>query len=136
MKRNTPPKVKGKIGIELSALLTEISQEELETGILQAPTLQDAKVWTPTEIQNTIQTEIGIQNLGKLLAMARAEQGKTLAEVSQSTGVSRGRVHQREQASANLEIRSFVDQARALGFDVIVTLKPRHQGRELQAEIR
>jgi DNA-binding phage protein len=128
--------VKGKIGSELQALLSEISQEEIETGLLQAPELLTAKTWTPTEIQNTVQTELGIQNLGKLLALAQAEQGKSLAEVSKSTGVSRGRVHQREQESANLEMRSFVEQARALGFDVIVTLKPKHQGRELRAEIR
>lgn len=128
--------VRGEMGPELRALLGEISQEEIETGLLQIPEIQEAKAWTPTEIQNTVQTELGIQNLGKLLALARVEQGKTLAEVSKSTGVSRGRVHQREQASANLEMRSFVEQARALGFDVIVTLKPRHQGRELRAEIR
>ena len=130
------PQVKGEIGPELRALLSEISQEEIETGLLQGLEVQTAKTWTPTEIQNTVQTELGIQNLGKLLALARAEQGKSLAEVSKTIGVSRGRVHQREQEGANLEIRSFVEQARALGFDVIVTLKPRHQGQELRAEIR
>jgi transcriptional regulator with XRE-family HTH domain len=88
-----------------------------------------------TEIAQTISAESQTQSLGKLLAQARAERNQSLAEVSAKIGLSRGRVHQREQASANLEMRSFVEQAQALGFDVIVTLKPKGEGRVLQAEL-
>jgi hypothetical protein len=119
----------------LKALLEEISPEELETGILKTNRKTKAKVWTAADIQNTVQTELTVRSVGKLLSLARAERGQTLTEVSQNLSLSRGRVHQREQEDANLEVRSLVEQAGALGFDVIVTLKPRKVGRNIRAEL-
>jgi DNA-directed RNA polymerase sigma subunit (sigma70/sigma32) len=136
MKKTKNLELQGEIGPELKALLEEISPEELETGILKTNRKTKAKNWTAAEIQNTVQTELTVRSVGKLLSLARAERGQTLAEVSQNLSVSRGRVHQREQEDANLEVRSLVEQAGALGFDVVVTLKPRKAGRNIRAELR
>ncbi len=136
MKKAKNLELQGEIGPELKALLEEISAEELETGILKTNRKTKTKNWTAAEIQNAVKTELTVRSVGKLLSVARAERGQTLAEVSQNLSVSRGRVHQREQEDANLEVRSLVEQAGALGFDVIVTLKPRKAGRNIRAELR
>jgi hypothetical protein len=123
-------------GSELKALLSEMTPEELETGILRTNHKIKGKTWTPNEIQNAVQTELTVRSVGKLLALAREMQKQSLAEVSKSLNVTRARVHQREQETANLEVRSLVEQAGALGFDVIVTFKPRKAGRSLSAVLR
>ena len=136
MKQTKKLELVGEIGPELKALLEEITPEELETGILKTNRKTKAKNWTASDIQSTVQTELTVRSVGKLLSLARAERGQTLAEVSQNLSVSRGRVHQREHDDANLEVRSLVEQAGALGFDVIVTLKPRKAGKSIRAELR
>ena len=64
---------------------------------------------------------------------AREARGKSLSKLSTELGISKGRVHQREQASANLEIKTILEQAEALEYEVELVLRPKQGGQEIRA---
>ena len=95
-----------------------------DMDVIAGPALDDGdRTYTPNEI------EIIVLNgaVGSLLAHARAEAHRSMAEVGELAGVTRARVGQIEQ-SANIEVTTLVRLAAACGYEVNISLKPLHPG--------
>lgn len=77
----------------------------------------EPSIFTPEQISQTVETELVVQRVGELLAAARAQSGKSLSELGEALGVTRGRVGQLEHAE-NLNVDTLVRFAAALGYSV------------------
>lgn len=124
---------------KLETLLGQFTPEEVETGVIK-PGRHPKRLVTPSSpkaIRTTLERELIARSVGDALALARREREMSLAEVGERLDVSRGRVAQLEKPEANLEVATLVRVADALDYDVVVTLRPRGQKRELiVAELR
>jgi DNA-binding XRE family transcriptional regulator len=70
-----------------------------------------------------------------LLASARAQANLTLAEVAERLGVTRAAVHHREREGANIEVATLLEQARAMGYEVSITLRHLESGQILTTQV-
>lgn len=120
---------------ELMALLEESSDEavgeatnHLAGGI--------AEPWTVNQIKEVVAGAVLEHTVGELLRRARHNSRLTLADVGARLGVSKGRVSQLEKANVNLELKTLARTAAALGYDLVVGLKPRSDGEPLFAELK
>ncbi len=103
--------------------------QEIQTGILENKQSKTVLTTTPSELERTFKAELLARNAGTLLRQAR---GKSLSKLGLELGISKGRVHQREQASANLEIKTILEQAEALEYEVELVLRPKQGGQEIR----
>jgi ribosome-binding protein aMBF1 (putative translation factor) len=117
----------------IKAMLETFTPEEIRTGILENQKNKAVETTTPTELERTFKAELLARNAGTLLRQARETRGKSLSKLGSELGISKGRVHQREQASANLEIKTILEQAEALEYEVELVLRPKHGGQEIRA---
>jgi DNA-binding XRE family transcriptional regulator len=100
-------------------LLETAGEDDFVDGPPPGP---NARHYTPAEIEGIIAGA----SAGKLLAQARRESGRSLAEVGEAAGVSRARVQQIER-SENIEVATLVRIAAACGYEVDITLRPRDE---------
>ncbi len=92
---------------------------------------------TLNDLETLVQGAVIAHSVGDLLAKARRSKGLTLSHVGKRLGLSKGRIGQLEQPEANLEIQTLVRQADVLGFNVVVTLKPKGKGKDVfSSELR
>lgn len=92
--------------------------------VIAGPALDgEDRTYTPSEIETIVLNGA----VGSLLAHAREEADRSLAEVGDIAGVTRARVSQIEQ-SANIEVTTLVRFAAACGYEVDIRLKPLHPG--------
>ncbi|MEY4530485.1 MAG: hypothetical protein RLZZ156_1206 [Deinococcota bacterium] len=117
----------------IKAMLETFTAEEIRTGILENKQNKTVLTTTPTELERTFKAELLARNAGTLLRQAREARGKSLSKLGLELGISKGRVHQREQASANLEIKTILEQADALEYEVELVLRPKQGGQEIRA---
>ncbi len=96
-------------------LLTEAGDSDIVGG----PSLEGARVYSPEEISQAVVDG----SVGNLLAEARNEAGRSLADIGHRGGVSRARIQQIER-SENIEVATLVRFASACGYDVAITLRP------------
>ena len=107
----------------LHALVSELTPEEIETGILEGSKPVVPSV-TAEEIRARVAEAAVERALGDALERARASRGLSLAQVASRLGVSAPRVFQIEHAESNLELSTLLRYAGALGYDVTLTLTP------------
>lgn len=106
---------------EFMQLLAEVGDDDVVTG----PALGErAWTYTPDEIEETVING----TVGALLAEARSESDRSLAEVGAKVGVTRARIQQIER-SDNIEIATLVRFAAACGYVVGISLRPVGEGR-------
>lgn len=108
---------------ELQALLAQIPQEEIDSGVLQraAGTQQGyGRSWTPADIDQAVRLE----SVPQMIKRLRTQQDLSLADVADKLGVSRGRAGQLEMDGANLQLATLAKLAHALGYQVQVNLVP------------
>ena len=117
----------------IKAMLETFTTEEIRTGLLEAKQNRVIQTTTPEELERTFKAELLARSAGALLRQARENRGKSLSKLGQELGISKGRVHQREQKDANLEIKTILEQAEALEYEVELVLKPKHGGQEIRA---
>ncbi len=117
----------------IKAMLETFTAEEIRTGILENKQNKTVETITPTELERTFKAELLARDAGTLLRQARETRGKSLSKLGLELGISKGRVHQREQASANLEIKTILEQADALEYEVELVLRPKQGGQEIRA---
>lgn len=111
---------------KLNALLAKFSAEEIATGEIRGtPPNGLLEVSTPQEIQARVEQAMIAKNIGAMLKEARVKRGLTLENVAQVLNVSKARVSQLEQASANLELKTLTRYAAALDLEVHLELRPR-----------
>lgn len=117
----------------IKAMLETFTSEEITTGILEPKQNQSPQTSTPAELERTFKAAVLARNAGTLLRAARETRGKSLSQLGLELGISKGRVHQREQAKANLEIKTILEQAEALEYEVELVFKPKQGGQEIRA---
>ncbi len=107
-------------------LLTEAGDSDIVGGpsvdrrwTVGGPSLEGARVYSPEEISQAVVDG----STGNLLAEARHEAGRSLADIGHRGGVSRARIQQIEK-SENIEVATLVRFASACGYDVAITLRP------------
>ncbi len=119
----------------IKAMLATFTDEEIKTGLLKSQNKPQIQTITPDELERTVKAEILARSAGALLRKARETRGKSLSQLGNELGISKGRVHQREQISANLEMKTILEQAEALEYEVELVLKPKHGGQEIRASL-
>ena len=119
----------------IKAMLATFSAEEIETGLLTNQHNAQLQTVNSDELERTVKAELLARSAGALLRQARETRGKSLSQLGTDLGISKGRVHQREQTSANLEMKTILEQAEALEYEVELVLKPKHGGQEIRASL-
>jgi len=87
--------------------------------VVEGPSIEGARVHTPEEISQAVVDG----SVGSLLAEARNQAGRSLADIGHKGGVSRARIQQIEK-SENIEVATLVRFASACGYEVAITLRP------------
>ena len=102
-------------------LLAEAGDEDVVTG----PALGTAaREYTPDALEGAVIEGAVIEGaVGILLAHARRESGRSLADIGAEAGVTRARIQQIER-SENIEIATLVRIAAACGYQVSISLRP------------
>lgn len=97
-------------------LLAEAGEEDVVSG----PALgAAAREYTPDALEGAVvEGAVGI-----LLAHARRESGRSLADIGAEAGVTRARIQQIER-SENIEVATLVRIASACGYRVSISLRP------------
>ncbi len=90
-----------------------------DSDVIDGPSLEGTQVFSPEEISRAVVNG----SVGNLLAEARREAGRSLADIGSKGGVSRARIQQIEN-SENIEVATLVRVASACGYDVAITLRP------------
>jgi hypothetical protein len=111
----------------LEALLSELSAEELQTGIIQSnPNLPVGllEVAQPNA-RHQLENAILESDLRHALTRARKNSGATIRDVAKTQKISVARAHEIEHANLRLELQTLVRHANALGYEVSLTLTPR-----------
>jgi DNA-directed RNA polymerase specialized sigma subunit len=110
---------------KLNALLNDLTEEEIETGILKSSNVPiDERMFPEVsfeEFKAMLEEAIVVKNVTKALEQARKEKNLTLEEVGRRVGVSRARIKQLE-TSENIEISTLVRVASAMGYKVQIVL--------------
>ncbi len=119
----------------IKAMLATFSQEEIKTGLLTNQHSPQLQTVNSDELERTVKAELLARSAGALLRQARETRGKSLSQLGTDLGISKGRVHQREQNNANLEMKTIFEQAEALEYEVELVLKPKHGGQEIRASL-
>ncbi len=110
----------------LEALLSELSAQELKTGIIQSNSnppvglLETAQPNARHQLENAILES----DLRHALTRARKNSGATIRDVAKTQGISVARAHEIEHANLKLELQTLVRHANALGYEVSLTLTP------------
>jgi ribosome-binding protein aMBF1 (putative translation factor) len=120
---------------ELLAMLAEFSDPEIAQGGLAKPVSQQATPssgWTPQQIRETVDTEVALEQAGKLIEQARAKRGMSTRELARKVGVSQPRVMQVQGAGDSLNLATLVKFASALGYHVRLELVPDEGGEPLR----
>jgi DNA-binding transcriptional regulator YiaG len=108
-------------------------------GMGEAPIRLDASLEIPEEDPTQLEGRVNHAYLeatvGELLEAARRERGLGKREFARVLGTTHGRVGQLEQAD-NLELKSVLETAAALEYDLELSLIPRAGGRTLGAVVR
>jgi ribosome-binding protein aMBF1 (putative translation factor) len=120
-------KAKTKRTPNLEALLSELSAEELATGIIQSNPNPPAGLLTAANNNPRHQLEDAIleSDLRHALTRARKNSGATIRDVAKTQGISVARAHEIEHANLKLELQTLVRHANALGYEVSLSLTPR-----------
>jgi DNA-binding XRE family transcriptional regulator len=119
----------------IKAMPATFSAEEIETGLLISQQNAQRQTINSDELERTVKAELLARSAGALLRQARETRGKSLSQLGNELGISKGRVHQREQNNANLEMKTILEQAEALEYEVELVLKPKHGGQEIRASL-
>ncbi len=105
----------------------------------EGPVIPDKPVSIPEEdpadLERRINQAYFEATIGELLEAARLERGLGKRELARVMGTTHGRIGQLEQAR-NLELKSVMETAAALGYDLELSLIPRAGGRTLGAVVR
>ncbi len=105
----------------------------------EGPVLLDESVEIPEEDPNDLERRVNQAyfeaTIGELLKTARRERGLGKRELARVMGTTHGRIGQLEHAK-NLELKSVMETAAALGYDLELSLIPRAGGRTLGAVVR
>lgn len=132
----------GELSIEALAILAELSEDEIATGMIENLDLAQlpdglSEKWTVARVKEILADAALERSVSDLLSRARRESSLTLAQVGERLGVSRARVSQLEHPDANLELKTLMRFADALEYDVVLAFKPRTgDGEPLAAELR
>lgn len=132
----------GELSAEALAILAELSENEIASGTIETTDLTQlperlTEEWTIAQVKDTLADAALERSVSDLLSRARHESSLTLAEVGERLGVSRARASQLEHPDANLELKTLMRLADALGYDVVLALKPRTgTGAPLAAKLR
>jgi DNA-directed RNA polymerase specialized sigma subunit len=132
----------GELSAEALAILAELSENEIDTGMIETLDLAQlpeglTEEWTVGQLKEVLADAALERSVSDLLSRARLESSLTLAEVGERLGVSRARVSQLEHPDANLELKTLMRLADALDYDVVLALKPRTgTGQPIAAELR
>ncbi|WP_034336681.1 helix-turn-helix domain-containing protein [Deinococcus misasensis] len=118
--------------------LDENPSDELLTLFAQPqpsdfPKMSQVRSWTPSELKETVQTEITLREAGKLIVKARELRGMSTRELAGKVGVSQPRVVQIQSSGETLGIQTLVKFATALGFRVVIELVPEEGGEPIRA---
>jgi HTH-type transcriptional regulator / antitoxin HipB len=110
---------------KLNALLNDLTEEEIETGILKSSNVPiDERMFPEVsfeEFKAMLEEAIVVKHVTEALEQARKEKNLTLEEVGRRVGVSRARIKQLE-TSENIEISTLVRVASAMGYKVQIAL--------------
>jgi ribosome-binding protein aMBF1 (putative translation factor) len=119
-------KKKTKLTPNLKVLLTELSAEELKTGIIQSNPNPPVGLLEVANQNPRHQLEDAIleTDLRHALTRARKNSGASIREVAANEGISVARAHEIEHANLKLELQTLVRHANALGYEVSLTLTP------------
>lgn len=110
----------------LEALLSELSAEELKTGIIENnpnPPVGLLEVAQPIA-RHQLEDAILESDLRHALTRARKNSGATIRDVAKTQNISVARAHEIEHANLKLELQTLVRHANALGYEVSLTLTP------------
>ena len=105
----------------------------------EGPVIPDESVFIPGEdpadLERRVNQAYFEATVGELLESARLDRGLGKRELARVMGTTHGRIGQLEKA-ANLELKSVMETAAALGYDLELSLIPRAGGRTLGAVVR
>jgi DNA-binding XRE family transcriptional regulator len=87
------------------------------------------------QLRSDLETAVLVSRVGDLLRQARLERGLTGEQAGALVGVKRARVSQMETDGDVLQLQTLVQYAQSLGFDVQLSLIPRHGGSVLSREL-
>ena len=85
----------------------------------------------PNQLGQVFQEALAVKTVGEMISAARAQRKMSARQVAEQISVSHPRVLAVEKSDVDLEIRTLVNYAEALGYDVQLSLKPREGGQEL-----
>lgn len=105
----------------------------------EGPVVPSKKAKLPSEDVNqlaaTVESGYLAQTVGELLEKARQTRGLGKRELARRIGTSHGRVSKIEQ-SENIELKSLLEVASSLGYDLSISLLPQEGGAVLGTVVR
>lgn len=111
---------------KLQALLEQLSPEERQGATLQVRLPVDIPIQTrtPQVIREEVRQVIATRAVGEALAKARKQAKLKAKDVALALSISTPRVAQVESLEANLTLKTILDHAAAVGYEVEIVLRP------------
>ena len=116
-------------------LLTLMEQPERKAVLGQPPASMLSAPMNPDQLGHAFQEVLAVKTVGKMIAAARAQRQMSARQVAERVNASHPRVLAVEKSGIDIEIRTLVNYAEALGYDVQLSLKPRDGGQEITASL-
>jgi|GEM_PF-2369297 len=104
-----------------------------ESEFVQVPKSPLSAPTTPTELAVEIEEALVAASAGDLIGRARAARGLSMRELAAQLGVSSARVSQ-VQHGERVEVQTLVRYARAMGYELTLTLTPLEGGAPIVAK--
>ena len=105
----------------------------------EGPVIPKSKTALPSEavehLEQTVEKGYLAQTIGELLEKARQTRGLGKRELARKLETSHGRVSKLEQ-SENIELKSLLEVAQTLGYDLSISLIPKEGGVALGAVVK
>ena len=116
-------------------LLALMEQPERKAVLGKPPAGMLSDPISPNQLERTFQEALAVKTVGEMIATARAQRQMSARQVAERVNVSHPRVLAVEKSGVDIEIKTLVNYAKALGYDVQLSLKPREGGQEITASL-
>jgi len=120
----------------LDTLLQELSQEEVQTGLLKAKHPVGTAIGSE-DVRGDLERALITYTLREALSSARKARAVSLETLAKQQGISKERASQIERAEEKLELQTLLRHVAALDYEVSLTLTPKDgKGQTITAKLR
>ena len=116
-------------------LLKLMKQAERKASLGKPPTGMLSESMNIDQLEDTLKEAVVVKTVGEMIAAARAQRELSARQVAESIKVSHPRVLAVEKTELDIEVKTLVHYAEALGYDVQLSFKPKEGGQEITANL-